>query len=330
MNKMSSYPLKVLKKTYSKIFKVKALESLKRENDPEKVSELIYKTLIKDNPCMIARCGANELSTIVNYMGVKKAEKNIIKYIKGEALPWWWNKNHITGNMLNVAGFFPPKIEKIEKFCEMMLEDMQEVDILASWLQDEKYVEEYFKNSEKVRLIFMDPFWAEIPWTKVLEGKNILVVHPFSELIEEQYKINRENLFSNKMILPKFNLKTIKAVQSVGGDDKNYEDWFDALEYMKAEIDKQEYDICLLGCGAYGFPLAAHVKRNGKKAVHWGGSLQLYFGIIGKRWEDPNYAVEVRKDYAKVNYLSLFNESWVRPTKLRTKSYEKVEGGCYW
>ena len=27
-----------------------------------------------------------------------------------------------------------------------------------------------------------------------------------------------------------------------------------------------------LGCGAYGFPLAAHVKRMGKKAIHMGGS----------------------------------------------------------
>ena len=44
------------------------------------------------------------------------------------------------------------------------------------------------------------------------------------------------------------------------------------FEYMKAEINKSNYDICILGCGAYGFPLAAHVKRMGKKAIHMGGS----------------------------------------------------------
>lgn len=48
---------------------------------------------------------------------------------------------------------------------------------------------------------------------------------------------------------------------------------------MKDEIDKQDYDIALIGCGAYGFPLAAHIKRSGKKAIHLGGALQLLFGI---------------------------------------------------
>ena len=58
---------------------------------------------------------------------------------------------------------------------------------------------------------------------------------------------------------------------------------------MKAQIDKEDFDICLIGAGAYGFPLAAYVKRKGKKAVHLGGALQLLFGIKGSRWEDPNH-----------------------------------------
>ena len=73
--------------------------------------------------------------------------------------------------------------------------------------------------------------------------------------------------------MPDFDLITIKAVQSLGGGEQ-FQSWFDALDWMKAEIDKHDYDICLIGCGAYGFPLAAHVKRLGKKAFHLGGALQ--------------------------------------------------------
>lgn len=80
----------------------------------------------------------------------------------------------------------------------------------------------------------------------------------------------------------------IRAVQSLGGNSQ-FKDWFEALEYMKTEIDKVDYDICLIGAGAYGFPLAAHVKRQGKQGVHLGGALQLLFGIKGKRWEMANY-----------------------------------------
>lgn len=95
------------------------------------------------------------------------------------------------------------------------------------------------------------------------------------------------------------------------------------------EIDKCDYDICLIGCGAYGFPLAAHVKRMNKKAIHMGGSLQLLFGIIGKRWEDPEYGyIELKK---KGCYPQLINKYWIRPgMKEKPQNAIQVESGCYW
>ena len=55
-----------------------------------------------------------------------------------------------------------------------------------------------------------------------------------------------------------------------------------------------------------------------------GGSLQLLFGIKGKRWEDPNY----NKNY---NYSELMNEYWIRPDeRFKPKNAAQVEGGCYW
>lgn len=122
----------------------------------------------------------------------------------------------------------------------------------------------------------------------------------------------------------------IKAVQSLGGDDKRFNNWFDALEWMKYKMNQIDYDICLIGCGAYGFPLAAHAKKQGKKAIHLGGSLQLLFGIKGKRWEDPYYGVrEWGIPYG--SYSSLMNEYWVRPDeKERSQNAMQVENGCYW
>lgn len=45
---------------------------------------------------------------------------------------------------------------------------------------------------------------------------------------------------------------------------------------MKSEIDKCDYDVCLIGCGAYGFPLAAHVKHKGKQAIIWEALFSYY------------------------------------------------------
>ena len=181
-----------------------------------------------------------------------------------------------------------------------------------------------------IQLLLLEPYHAKHPWSRVLKGKKVLVIHPFAETIQHQYEQKRTLLFKNPDVLPEFQLETIKAVQSLGGQSP-FNTWFDALEYMKDEIDKRDYDIALIGCGAYGFPLAAHVKRTGKKAVHLGGALQLLFGIKGKRWINPYYG-KVFLPFLKENYYNnLMNEFWVYPSESeRPSNAANVEGACYW
>ena len=197
-------------------------------------------------------------------------------------------------------------------------------------MEEERYVEGYVRQAIKVQLRLLETFWVSHPWTKALEGRKVLVIHPFAELIEQQYNEKREKLFSNPEVLPIFSLQTLKAVQSIGGESNGFFDWFEALQYMQDEIDKREYDIALIGCGAYGFPLAAHIKRTGKKAVHLGGVLQLLFGIRGGRWDNPNlYVKSLGVPYG--SYTNLVNEFWVRPRQEdKPENANKVEHGCYW
>ncbi len=319
--------LKTISRINRRLFKTYNVPILPREKDPDKVSSLIYNELKADKPSMIARYGATELMCIINYLGVKRGKPNLLKYILGMEEDWWWRESSLK-QIEQWSGFFPPTIENVEKFCELILHDSQYLDILASWLGNEYRVKSYINTTNYIQGLFLDPFWSNSPWTKALEDKKILVIHPFEELIKEQYK-NREKLFNNPDILPNFDLHTIKAIQSLGGDNNGFKDWFEALDYMKNLIDHTEFDICLLGCGAYGFPLAAHIKRTGKKAVHMGGSLQLLFGIIGKRWENPNYGFyELQRKGA---YVNLINEYWIRPREEDKPSIaQKVEGGCYW
>lgn len=231
--------------------------------------------------------------------------------------------------MQSNAGFFPPTKQKIEQFCELMMEDMKELDILGSWMAAESYFDKVH-HAEKVHLRLLEPFWSDSPWTSALKGKKVLVVHPFDSMIDSQYQHNRKKLFKNPEVLPDFELQTIKAVQSLGGDNNNFKDWFEALQWMKDEIDKRDYDVCLIGAGAYGFPLAAHVKRQGKKAIHLGGALQLLYGIRGKRWEDPNYGVK-EWGIPAGSYSSLINEYWKRPgDEFKPANADAVEGACYW
>ena len=297
--------------------------------DPDIASDMIYNLIVNDYPCMIARYGGSELYGVTNYLGVQKGWRGAWNFIRAKQDPWWWIKGRLC-NLSNNAGFFPIQEWALKQYSELLLADTRDLDILASFCRGEYLVKELIEHLPAISLFLLEPWFSSRPWTRALENKNVLVVHPYSELIEEQYRNNRERLFSNPMILPQFNLKTIKAVQSIGGKSEKFSTWFEALDYMKSEIDKQDYDICLIGCGAYGFHLAAHVKRMGKKAIHLGGVTQVLFGIKGNRWEDPNYSIPeigITKGY----YNKMFNEFWVKPgNSYRPKNADSVEGACYW
>jgi hypothetical protein len=317
MNNLKIVALRALRKAYTFLFP-KNTEVLQRVNNPDEVSEILRNKLNSGNPCMIARFGSNELTCLQNYVGIHN--KNRLKYIQGKGGPWWWQKS-IVNQMHYNAGFFPANVDLLGKYCELMLEDMKELDVLGSWLYGEQQFSTELKNVEKIRLIYLDPFWSVIPWTSALQAKKVLVIHPFAETIEKQYK-KRKVLFT-KEVLPEFELTTIKAVQSIAGNKTPFGTWFEALDFMKAQMDKVDYDICMVGAGAYGFHLAAHAKRKGKVGIHMGGSLQLLFGIRGNRWES---------NYNKTHdYAALVNEQWVRPGEdERPTGAIAVEGACYW
>lgn len=328
MNKMGIYALKALRRLYSKCFASKAEVYDRGITDPDKASELIYNLLATGKPCMIARYGSTEMFAITNYLGVTAKHHSAWKYIQGKQFAWWW-ENNVKDQMTRWSGFFPATEENLMKFGEMMVEDSKQVDILGSWLSTEQYLNEQLKSASRVHLMQLEPFWGTKPWSRALKGKRVLVVHPFSETIKTQYN-KRHELFLKDDTLPDFEvLEVVRAVQSIGGES-SYKDWFDALNFMKSEIEKHDFDVCLVGCGAYGFPLAAHVKRMGKQAVHLGGALQLLFGIRGNRWEDPNYGVK-EWGIPSGTYSGLSNEYWVRPSKEeKPKTAGQVEGSCYW
>lgn len=323
MKNIYIYLLLFLRKVYLRFF----YQSHRVNNvlsDIDSSNSLIYNELNTGGGKMIARFGSIELDNISNYIGRTRYGKNPIRFIMNRQPAWWFQKDRALALCSN-AGFFPQNREDLlERYCKLNIKDAKYVDVLGSWQDNEKYLDLELRYCKKVVLSSLEPFFAKIPWTRVLEGKKVLVVHPFADTIMKQYN-KREYLFSNPLVLPVFgSLSIIKAVQSIGGKSDQFDTWFDALEYMKTEIDKIDFDICLLGCGAYGFPLAAHIKRRGKKAVHLGGALQLLFGIEGNRWFDP-------KSELYPIYKELKNSFWTKPSESeKPQTASLVEGACYW
>lgn len=281
-------------------------------NGIEKTNKILYNAISDNRPFMASRFGNTEIwvmDCVLRQRMLGENEKNSKNFNK------WF------GRLCTGAGFFPEDKALAGKFTDTMLEACAQIDLLAMWHRNmEDYIiRKYIPNCQITYLRWLEPWYSHHPWTAALEGKKVLVIHPFEKSIRQQYA-RRELLFPGTEILPEFDLKVLKAVQtSAGGTDERFGDWFEALSYMYREALKIDFEIAIIGCGAYGMPLAAMLKQAGKKVIHMGGVTQALFGIKGRRW------VESRVDKVP------FNDSWIYPDKEETpKDAQLVEGGCYW
>lgn len=295
-------------------------------DDAEITSKIIKEKVNEKKPLFIGRMGSSELNIIENYLGITKYEKSIKNFILDRQPEWFWHPKKIKEFNFN-AGFFPIEKKLIEKYCELTIKDHCYADILGFSNVTFHIAKKYSKylnlqGPVLCRLHNFESYFANNPWTEILKNKKVLVINPFVETIVSQFK-KREKIFSNKNILPDFELKTIKSVVSLAGEKTRFKDWFEALDHMKNEIEKIDYDIALIGCGAYGFNLAAHCKKMGKIGIHLGGALQILFGIYGNRYLNPSQSNGI--------YLKLKNEHWVKPNpEDRPSRYKEIEGGSYW
>lgn len=269
----------------------------------------LIKDLMKDpKPLMIARHGSTELEAISSlHSGASSQElERQLKRIHRQ------------------AGFFPLRLDLLPQFAAVYEEAAREINCLAIWnfkygrfRIEESMFRDYSPNATLVDVHALESWRYADPWTDCLRGKRVLLVHPFEKSIRHQYA-KRTRLFENPNVLPEFEtLLTVRAVQSIAGTPTAFETWFDALDAMCSQIRGLDFDVALIGAGAYGMPLAAYVKRLGRKAVHLGGTTQILFGIMGRKWE---------KRLAGFN-----NHEWTRPLPEETPSnYQAVEEGCYW
>ena len=282
----------------------KRIMSLNEAND------FIGQAIDAGKPFMAARYGSVELNATWR---VRDDGKGFIAPM-GSALYSMWHS----------AGFFPRDKQLLIKFAQIMKEATAQVDIMGVWFNplEEWMLRTYGNNPEYCNIHSLDPFIAANSWGAKLKGKRVVVIHPFKSTIESQYK-KRELLFPGRDVLPEFSLRIVKAVQTiVGTKDERFTTWFDALDYMYAEALKEDFDVAIIGCGAYGFPLAARIKQTGKIALHLGAVTQLLFGIRGRRWE-----VEYKGAYPEM----MRNPAWVRPfDEDKPKGFDTHENGAYW
>ena len=225
------------------------------------------------------------------------------------------------------TGLFGPTTETYDRYARKIISSLDGVDVLSYW----RNIPSYFLFSPfygpkvahiNVEDLYPYPFWHSkvLPtWQGWLRGKRVLVVSSFADTIKKQYA-HRKEIWPIETILPEFTLIPYQAVQTNGGrDTKNFLSWEDALHDMVDNISQQNFDLALISCGGYGMPLAIELHAMGKRAIQWGGCSQLWFGIMGGRWNQD------------ANIMRYFNPSWTYPSEDETPPLSNLVSGCsYW
>ena len=278
----------------------------------DQANQYIYDKIISGEPFLAGRFGSTELL-------------NMRSFDFGGFIGQKYDKSFHFNHLCEWSGFFPHDISLLPRFTNEMKAACKELDFLAVWFQafEDYYIKKIMHPDLQISYLFdFEPWAGNVHWSAALKGKKVLIIHPFEKTIQNQYQ-KRELLFPETDILPEFEIHTLKAVQTLAGTvDPRFAIWFDALEWMYEEAMKIDFDIAIIGCGAYGMPLAAKIKQSGKQAIHLAGATQLLFGIKGKRWEEKEAFAYVRK---------WFNENWVYPGEEdKLVNGNAVEGGCYW
>jgi hypothetical protein len=220
------------------------------------------------------------------------------------------------------AGVFPNTYETLERYAHLIIKEvLPEISGMVVWFNigEANIVKSYCSNYTLIRLGSLSSYLWSFPWTKSLAGKKVLVVHPFVETIRQQYS-KRSHLWpNNPEILPDFDLDTLHVPMSPALVPPKHKDWFKSLDILKDVMSSKNFDVALIGAGAYSLPLVVHAKKLGRKGIHTGGETQFFFGIKGGRWDKNPF------------YSKYYNEHWIRTLPEESPPNNIiVEDGCYW
>ena len=276
--------------------------------------------LLTPRPGFWSRVGGSDTSAVVDYLKVRstKNTQDLLQHTE-RYLPLVQRYNGYYDLSRDVSNYY--------KYCECLLESYNKsrlmmfcnYQLLSIYFKDILH-KDFYKDIENrddfinfvregdrytndrivlpymfVEKLVFDKWTLFRAFSETLTGKRVLVISPFAESIEKNF--DRRSSFFRNYNYPNFNLLTYNTpITYFGLPDSFYpdENWFQTLERMKVDISKLEFDVALLSCGSYAMPLGIHIEEKlSRRSIYIGGVMQLYFGIMGRRYDNPYFKDQI-------------------------------------
>jgi len=274
----------------------------------------------KNEPFFIGRLSGNETSMCGKVLSNKSLQQEA----------------YLINNMLFGAGILFENIEHCKQYVKLYTRSVSKCDLLGIWCgsmysQAKEYydfMEKIYPNIKKMCAQGLEPFYymnnSQYCFDKIFKNKKVLIITSHEKTTKQQIT-NIHHIFQpNHIFHETTEFYVYKPPQQNGGNHDN-NPWTHHFEKMKEElknIKEQtfDFDIALVSCGGFGMLISDYIFSDLKKsAIYVGGGLQLFFGIMGKRW----------KSSPKI--MKHVNNYWTEPLdEDKPKNPQLCEGSCYW
>ena len=218
------------------------------------------------------------------------------------------------------AGVFPIEKGQFHEFIKVFRESLRNLDGLFLW-QKEPLLAAYEASVAR----------RETPEARSLNGLTLspclaphlshlrwLVVSPFARTMKSQLaKLNKLHPAGRgDWRETARHCRFIACPLAASLVSSPYSNWSTGLADLQKKIaEADDFDVLIVGAGAWSLPLLMAAKSRGKIGIHMGGTTQNIFGIKGGRWDSHG----------------IYTRHWVRPSPEETPSERfKIESGCYW
>ena len=235
----------------------------------------------------------------------------------------------------NNAGIYVPTKESLKEYATELVHAYEACTMIGEWPSTgevfqvtgvgQQYIARRTPAIPKCSALTLEPYYVrptDLSWMSALKGKRVLILHPFIHTFQKQIKHLKE-LYPTRSWFEECEFYFIRPPLTLAGNHQG-KDWRihyeGCIQQVREKYQQAPFDIALVGAGGYSMLLSHFIFRElGTSVMYVGGALQLFFGVIGKRWfTHPDIMVHV-------------NDYWTRPLKQdHPTEYKRVEKGCYW
>lgn len=232
----------------------------------------------------------------------------------------------------NNAGIYTSSHESLKEYATELIRAYEACSLIGEWPTTgevyqitgvgQQFISRRTPSIPKISALALEPYYVpptECSWMSALKGKRVLILHPFVHTFQKQVE-HLQHLYPTRSWFEGCQFQFVRPPVTLAGNHQQ-RDWKEHYEDCIQQLrNLPPFDVALVGAGGYGMLLSHYLFQERRVSVIYiGGALQLFFGVIGKRW------------FTNPHVMALLNDQWTRPVKEdQPTAFHKVEKGCYW